>query len=947
MTAPASDAPRQRRRWSRTLLLLVLGFIGLIVVVLAILPYVLSLESIKAQVVTQAETALNRKVELGQVRLQIFTGLGAGLEQLTVSNPPGWQQPDFVKVDTLSIKVAFWPLLQRQVEVSKIILSDGLINVERDDKGRMNYDDLVASPAPGDAAKPKPPTEEKPTGGNPLANLRVGKVSLRNVDIAFIDRAVIPGQTHTTTAKDVQVDLENIGLATPIDFDISVTLLTDGDRNVHLQGQLGPLPETLAMDDVPLRVTTQVKQLQLAPLAPYLGPQPPLTEGQLSVDITAQGKLGTALDIDGSVALDKAVLPDASGTGKPLNLPKVTLTQDASVNLANAVLQLTEVRLDVASLQTTLKGTVQQFNTAPQLDLQLGTNQFSVAQLLSDLPMLASAVPDSTDVNATVQLQASLKGTTEKLRSTSKINVQKFNLKMADSPPISLPHVQFSHEATVDMAQAVVQLTQANLDLSALNATLKGTVQQFTSKPALDLTLSTTKFALGELVAQLPMLAEALPKPSNAQGNLQVVASIKGTLENLATKAQVKTDALSLKSGAFNGAKQGDGMLLDLADMQTDVQATLASPQPPNVNLVFKAKRLVFDQQSTAASTEGAASKPTTTPPPTSEPMAPPVTLRGKVDIAEGRLKNVSFQNLSANLSIIDGLLKSDHSLSTFGGTIQGNMQANLAQAKPDYNLNLKLANVNAGNMVNEFTSVPDILFGLLNTDLQFTGKGFDWDAISTTLTGKGKLQLSDLKITSLDLMPKLAKSLDTVSAVAGFTIPADLADRSFDAMKATLRMQQGKIYSDDLKLWGPDLELLGKGFLGLDQSLEFDGAALLLGKLAKSFGKKASFLLDKEERIRLPLAIKGTVTQPKIALSESSLTDLARKALTDKVEKQATKELGKVLDKAVPGLGKGILPGGAQPAAPGGAQTGQAEPKKEDEPIKQLEKGLKSLFKR
>jgi AsmA protein len=947
MTAPASNAPRQRRRWGRTLLFLVLGIIGLIVVVLAILPYVLSLDSIKAQVITQAETALNRNVELGQVRLQIFTGLGAGLEQLTVSNPPGWQQPDFVKVDTLSIKIAFWPLLQRQVEVSKIILSDGLINVERDDKGRMNYDDLVASSAPSDTAKPKLPTEEKSAGGNPLANLRVGKVSLRNVDIAFIDRAVIPGQTHTTTAKDVQVDLENIGLATPIDFDISVTLLTDGDRNVRVQGQLGPLPETLAMDDVPLRVTTQVQQLQLAPLAPYLGPQPPLTEGQLSVDITAQGKLGTALDIDGSVALDKAVLPDSSGAGKPINLPKVALTQDATVNLATAVLQLTEARLDVASLQTTLKGTVKQFNTTPQLDLELGTNQFSLAKLLSDLPMLASVVPDSTDVNATVQLQASLKGNTEQIVSTSQINVQKLALKMADSPPVSLPQVRFSHEATIDMAQAVVQLTQANLDLSALNATLKGTVKQFTSTPTLDLTLSTTKFALGELVEQLPMLAEALPKPSNAQGNLRVVASVKGPLENLTANAQVKTDAVSLKSGAFNGAKQGDGMLLDLADMQTDVQATLASPQPPKVNLVFKAKRLVFDQQSAAASAEGAASKPTPPPPPASEPMAPPVTLRGKVDIAEGRLKNVSFQNLSANLSILEGLLKTNYSLSTFGGNIQGNMQANMAQVKPDYNLSLTLANMNAGNMVNEFTSVPNILFGRLNTDLQFTGKGFDWDAISTTLTGKGKLQLSDLKITSLDLMPKLANSLGAVSAVAGFNIPDDLADRSFDAMKANLRLEQGKIYSDDLQLWGPDVQLLGKGFLGLDQSLQFDGAALLLGKLAQSFGKKASFLLDKQGRIQLPVIIQGTVTQPKIALNESSLMDLARKALTDKVEKEATKELGKALDKAVPGLGKDILPGGGQQAAPGGAQTGQTEPKKEDEPLKQLEEGLKSLFKK
>ena len=81
--------------------------------------------------------------------------------------------------------------------------------------------------------------------------------------------------------------------------------------------------------------------------------------------------------------------------------------------------------------------------------------------------------------------------------------------------------------------------------------------------------------------------------------------------------------------------------------------------------------------------------------------------------------------------------------------------------------------------------------------------------------------------------------------------------------------------------------------------------------------------------------------------MSESSLTDLARKALTDKVEKQATTELSKVLDQAVPGLGQGMLSGSGPRAVPGGTQTGQAEPKKEEEPLKQLEKGLRSLFNR
>ena len=971
MAAPTSGPPRQPRRWGRKLFIFGLGLICLIVGVVAALPYILSLESIKSQVITQAENALNRKVELGQIRLQIFTGLGAGLEQLTVANPPGWQQPLFVKVDTVSVKVAFWPLLERKIEVSKIILSDGQINVERNDQGQMNYDDLIASDPAADpssgADKPAPEekTPDNPTGEvNPLANLQVSKVALHNVDIAFIDRAIIPGQTHTTTAKNVRIDLNDISLDTPIDFDISVKLLTDGDRNVHLRGQVGPLTQALAIDQAPMNVMATVNALPLAPLAPYLGPQPPLTDGQLHVDMSVHGKLGADLGIKGKIALDNAVLPDSTGTGKATALPNLVLTQDLTLNLDKARLQLTEARLDIASLQTTLNGTVQQFTTMPQLDLQLNTNSFAVSELLNDLPMLAPMVPDSMNIKGNIQLQATVKGDTSKLQSTSKIDVKALDLKMAGSAPIALPRAQLTHNATVDMANAVVNLAHLNLDLSALKATLTGNVTQFTTTPQVNLSLATTKFSLGELVDQLPMFAKALPPPANAQGNLKLGASIKGSLDNLQTNAQVKTDALSLKSGAFQGGKSKDGLLLEVAGMQTNIVARLASPQPPDIRLAFKANRVVFDQHATETSAPTPPTKPGTAPKSSAEPLAPPITLRGNAKIANGQIKNIAFQNLNANFTLIEGLFKSAQTLTTFGGKIQGNLQANLAQAKPDYNLNMSLANINAGNVVNDFTSVPNVLFGLLNTNLHFSGKGFDWESISTTLTGSGNIQLNDLKITSLDLMPKLAKSLGAVSSIAGFTVPADLAERSFNAMKGTLKIKQGKVYSNDLKLWGPDLEFLGKGFLGLDQSLQFDGAALLLGKLAKSFGKKAEFLLDKEGRIRLPLAIQGTVTRPQIALSERNLTDLARKALTDKIEKKATKQLGKLLDKNVPGgvpeeLTKGLhdllgtgakpdtqpapaqpVPKAATPPKPNAAET------QPEEPLKQLEKGLKSLFK-
>jgi hypothetical protein len=366
---------------------------------------------------------------------------------------------------------------------------------------------------------------------------------------------------------------------------------------------------------------------------------------------------------------------------------------------------------------------------------------------------------------------------------------------------------------------------------------------------------------------------------------------------------------------------------MDLDRMQTNVKAQFHTPTPPTVNIDINAQRFVFDQR---AATSSPSPSPGKTPP--SEPPVsklPPLNMRGNIALAEGRIADVEFQHLKAAFSVIDGVVKSQQTVQMFGGAYQGTLTANMAQAKPDYQVAMTLADIQAGDVANTFTSTPNLVFGRLNSDLKLSGKGFDQSDINTTLTGNGKLNLTNLKLTTLDIMPKLAQGMSVVSTVAGFTVPNDLSTRSFDQLKATLRVQDGKIRSDDLMLSGPDVQLLGKGLVGLDRSLAFDGKAILLGKLAQSLGKRASFLMDKEGRINIPLAIQGTVSQPRVVLNEKQLTDLAQRALTQQVQQKAGQEAKRLLDQVLPGAESNDKPGNRP------------------EPLKELNKTLKGLFNR
>ena len=784
-------------RWGRILFMIVIGLAALIILALALAPSLLNLEHIKEQIVNRVEQQINRDVELGQVRLAFFSGLGAGLDKLTIANPKGWQSPYFVKVDTLSVKVALRPLLNRRIEVSNIILKAGEIVVERDAQGRFNYDDLIAGSAdsttPTEPAQPGTPEASKaPDGPSPLAGLLVSKLALNHVDIKFMDQMVVAGKTVTTAVQRVDLEADNIGFNTPIAFHLSSALLRDGEPNLQISGQIGPVPDHANIDlqHIPLQLALDTTDLPLAPVAPYLGDPPMLTDGVLGANIAVQGTLGDALHIQGQLALSKAVMPDATQPGQPMALPPVTLTHDVTIHFASAHLTITEAQADIGALQTTLTGTVQPF----------------------------------------------------------------------DDP-----------------------------------------------SPQLDLKLHTSNVAIADVINQWPMLTDNLPQPAEVQGDLQVQATLQGTPHQLHTDARITAQTWSLKSGSFHGGEAAKGgMRIDLAQMQTRLKAQLNAADPPTLHIDLDAKHLAFDRQS--ASAPAAAPSPGQTPPaaPPADPPAsqvPPIHARGNITIAGGSITGIAFQNLNAAFSIIEGLVKSQQTVQLFDGTYQGTLSADLAQAKPDYQLTMKLANIQAGDVANAFTSTPNIVFGQLNTDLNFSGKGLDWNDINTTLSGTGKLHVANFKLTTLDIMPKLATGLTVVSTIAGFTVPDDLSTRSFDQIKATLHVQDGNIRSDDLELWGPDVQLLGKGSVGLDRSLAFDGTAILMGKLATSLGQQAKFLLDPAGHIHIPLMIEGTVTQPRMALNETYLTDLAQRALTQQVKEKGGKELEEVLNRALKGL--------------------------------------------
>jgi uncharacterized protein involved in outer membrane biogenesis len=152
ITAPCQPQVK-RRCLGRRLLAWCLGVAGLLMLGLVLLPDIVALKQVQRVLVSRVEAALPRRVTVGAVRVQRFTGLAVTLEDITLDTPPGWAHPHGLRIGTLSLQVAPRALLQRPVAITKVVVRDAELVIERDPHGRLNLGDLTVF-RPGPAQGP-------------------------------------------------------------------------------------------------------------------------------------------------------------------------------------------------------------------------------------------------------------------------------------------------------------------------------------------------------------------------------------------------------------------------------------------------------------------------------------------------------------------------------------------------------------------------------------------------------------------------------------------------------------------------------------------------------------------------------------------------------------------------------------------------------------------------
>ena len=273
-------------------------------VVALLLPFIIDANKFKPQVESAAESALGRKVAIGNIRLALFSG-GVSVEDIAISEDPNFGPGSFLSAKSVAVGVEMMPLIfSRELHVTGVTIDQPEVTLLRSASGEWNFSTLGAK---GTAS----PAGSSSSSGS-AAKVSVQKIEIRNGKLT-VGRSGSNAKRHEYD----QMNLTASDLSYTSQFPFQFSATTPGNGSIKLTGKAGPLNQTDAAQ-TPLEANLEIRGLDLT-LTGFMDPSSGIAgvldfTGTLSSD-------GQQVNSKGKITASKLKLvPGGSPAGQPVQV---------------------------------------------------------------------------------------------------------------------------------------------------------------------------------------------------------------------------------------------------------------------------------------------------------------------------------------------------------------------------------------------------------------------------------------------------------------------------------------------------------------------------------------------------------------------------------------------------------------------------------------------------
>ena len=284
----------------------------LLVAIVIIVPFVVPTSTLVDYVKEEVEGTTGRKLTVnGDPSFSIFPDVALTLPEVALSNAPGGEAKDLVRIKSADIQVDLMAAISGDVVIKRFVLVEPVIAIEKDANGRFNFE--FDPPAGAEAPAASDSTSTDSGGGGGDLALRLDDVRLENATFIYMDAQT--GQRQEL--KGVNAKLALPDFAGPFDMDASAEWQ---GRQVSVVAHVDKPQAIAAGQETALRLTAESGDLFKVDFnGTATAGTAPKGAGRLTVTADKLGELlawvGAAMGPE--VKLPTSISLDANVTGSP------------------------------------------------------------------------------------------------------------------------------------------------------------------------------------------------------------------------------------------------------------------------------------------------------------------------------------------------------------------------------------------------------------------------------------------------------------------------------------------------------------------------------------------------------------------------------------------------------------------------------------------------------
>ncbi len=660
----------------------------IIIALVAFIKFYVTPERVKEFIVPTAEKSLNRTVEIGEISINIFKGIG--LKDFAIKEADG--KTDFIKCKDFVLKFKLLPLLSKNLIIDELKVVSPEIHILRAKDGTYNFEDIGKKELPVEDSAVKKETKSGESEGLPIS-LLVSKVIIESAGFSLTDLSNELPDIKSHIDIDLGIEsLDGSELSTVGSIDLKLDeLVLKGTSQKKVKDIIVALKYAVKLNLETYDINIEKADLKLQELSVSLtgsikdlkaSPNLDIALSSTGINTAEALKLASSFTDLKGIKLSGTLVPDIKVKGRPDKID--SLKTDVSLQMNNITFKYDKISssidgnmkfktnadniniekadLKVQGIPVSLTGSIKKLKASPYLDVAISLPDANIA----DLQALAAPFADMKDLKLSGRLSvnAKVKGTPEKpetLKTSGNIKMKKVGILYEEINALLNGSIKFSDKKmNINMMSSV----------GKNNIAIKGSIRNYLKNQVITLDIYSKKLFLDELIPagekektgkasqpsgkkkQGPIKAAKEAKPLDlkltASGEVKIDSAIyKGlNMTNFIMKYSFKNNKLNISKMT---AKAGKGKidlntLVDLSKpgYKYKLSSSIDSLHADEVvNAMFpKAKDTVFGVLSFNLKLNGAGTLP--------ENIKKNLTADSDFKIKDGKIKNTK---LAANLS--------------------------------------------------------------------------------------------------------------------------------------------------------------------------------------------------------------------------------------------------------------------------------------------------------